>query len=905
MARLKLAIASAPPQAAERLRGLRPPWARVSLGGGQQLLAVSLASADGEDGAEIAQLAAASFASEPRDPGWVAYLGASDLRWALAGIALLAGGFHQLEVSDEGRKEVEGAQEFLETLPAGEEASVEAYAESGWLYLSCPFEANARAKSLGWYRWDPDRREWRYPDTPVQRALLNYAFRTLNLAPAEAANRLPQTTRAHPAGAPPRGEPGVLGLRELGEVFAQALAPVVEELRRLRSEVETLRAVVESSSDFATVAELGERAGERLGEASADDAPAGGWEELLRDLADDPAEVARRAKALLEVSPSNEVRAVVALAEERCNHWQESLRALVRVQSASLPRQLAAEVEALRKRVVERALRHLVGLENGDGDAFDALLEELRAGDVRSMVRLDQAGELLTAAVQVAAGVPQLEERVRALSFIARLLAGEGGALPEALAAVPDFGAKVESACMLGAAAVSVTGVRSLAGLHDWWPDEEGPREEDELTGLLERAAEPFRGGQARQAGWFPTMALAWLSLAAPYESSPALVRLRRYFRDSLRDESAAVGQYLAGWAGALRAEHKLNPQHYRGLLDAIERQALAEPARWLTVRRYLSIMARESSQAWQRAVAGGEESLLLRILQRVGLRDAADFQVAFDLLYAGDQNARGLLQLADWVLGREIQGADQLAEGDVRLLLEACLERASQSHEAVQAFHRLYQHLLEYEEDSALDVWLQEQAGRGPGEKRFRAQVAYVERVLARGPGPEDARSAIQGLAQYVGSPAAAPQSPHLLEVLGLVQAFPGYRPQFEEIASVRAALDRLAAQGERSLRPLRLFIAGGHQQMRRHGKARLEEEGHRVTWLTAEEVARGDQALALAQGSCDLVVIITAYISHPAAERVRRAAEAAGTEVLPLHATGVGSLLLAVEDRAAGATA
>ncbi len=904
MAWLRIEVGPASSEALERLRGQRPPWARINAVDGRGLLRISLQPiGEEEEGGRTAQLAAASFAAEPEGAGWNVYLASSDLLWALAGIALLAGGFERLEASGEGREALERARAYLEQLPFAEEGSVDAYAESGWLYLSCPFGANARAKALGWYRWDPDRREWRYPDTPVQRALLNRAFPALRLPPEEAANRQPRSARMLPQTAAPREGLEPAALQELGDLFSRAIGPVIEELRQLRSEVERLRAFVEETGGLVSLASPRPGPQEQPSEAPAIGAPPGSWEELLEALAGEPDAAAERARALLGVSPSNELRAVLALAEERREHWQESLRVLAPVPSTGFPRRLATAVDELRRRLVERTFRHLAQLDSGDSEVLDVLLEELRAGDLRGRLRADQAGELLPAAAQVASGVPELHSKVQTFSLVVRLLRGDPNAVDEALGRAAELEPGAESACLLAAAAVGTTSIRSLAGLGEWWPDDEGPRAEDERVALLERAAAQLRTGRAKQAPWFPVAALSWLALAAPYESSQALLRLRRYFSSNLHGDEALVGQYLAAWAGALRAEHGLSPGHYRGLLDALERQVSADRGRWFAVRRYLSIMAKESSPEWQQAVAGGEESLLLRLLRDIGLREPGDFQVAFDLLYAGDRNARGLLQLADWLLGREIAGAELLPRDEIQILLEACLERASQSQEAVRAFHLLYQFRLEYD-DADVDAWLQEQSSqssRGPVEKRFRAQVAYVERALSRDPGPDEAATAIQMLAPFLESAATAARlAPLLTEAVGLARAFPQYRPQFEEIGLLRAALERIEAEGERPSRPLRLFIAGGHQQMRRHAQPLLEERGHTVRWLTADEVARGEQALALAKGNCDLVVIVTGYISHAASERVRRAAEAAGTEVADVHSTGVGSLLLAVDERA-----
>jgi hypothetical protein len=129
------------------------------------------------------------------------------------------------------------------------------------------------------------------------------------------------------------------------------------------------------------------------------------------------------------------------------------------------------------------------------------------------------------------------------------------------------------------------------------------------------------------------------------------------------------------------------------------------------------------------------------------------------------------------------------------------------------------------------------------------------------------------------------------------------------QEAEELRLALEGLAAAYPDAAQHLRLeegadqqdvpsefrvLLVGGHQWLKKHALPVLEGRwGLKVDWIEPSSAKNGPQAVALASGKADLVVVNVACIGHAASERVIAAIDTERTKYAIQHSRGVGTLL------------
>jgi hypothetical protein len=128
--------------------------------------------------------------------------------------------------------------------------------------------------------------------------------------------------------------------------------------------------------------------------------------------------------------------------------------------------------------------------------------------------------------------------------------------------------------------------------------------------------------------------------------------------------------------------------------------------------------------------------------------------------------------------------------------------------------------------------------------------------------------------------------------EVAGLALAYPDVG---EYLAERGNTTSEHPAEGELAGR--RVVIVGGHAWLKKNALPILQGGwGADVEWLDPTSAKNGSQAVDLARGTADLVVVNTACIGHSAAARVTREAQNSGLPYVFQNSRGVGALLACV---------
>jgi hypothetical protein len=265
------------------------------------------------------------------------------------------------------------------------------------------------------------------------------------------------------------------------------------------------------------------------------------------------------------------------------------------------------------------------------------------------------------------------------------------------------------------------------------------------------------------------------------------------------------------------------------------------------------------------------------------------------NILDKGSSPAKSWNQLAGVVEDEDVPGIEQMSREQRGKLFERAFKVATEANrdrDALEAFDRLMRF---YWDEGAFDA-IRETAGRfvrGWKPLRLPSLITLLEVMVLDG---EPSEGILQPVESFLATKPESSESDTAIRELQLLgQAHPRHHDQFLAFVEKRATKgkDTVISFPEK-----RVLLVGGHDSIRTGGKPILEEWGLKVDWLGPHEAKNGKQAISLAQGACDAVIINTAYIGHAASGRVKEAAEAANKPVVWQDGRGLASVLQKVRE-------
>ncbi|MCL4240474.1 MAG: DUF2325 domain-containing protein [Dehalococcoidia bacterium] len=420
--------------------------------------------------------------------------------------------------------------------------------------------------------------------------------------------------------------------------------------------------------------------------------------------------------------------------------------------------------------------------------------------------------------------------------------------------------------------------------MEEWryrWPSADPAESMKDLRWLVEACQARLPGAQPESAA---LAALACLACIASGPADWATLEERRTLLRQVRVGSAErrYAEFLAAFSPAA-AGHGPIARHFPGYTAFLSGVRLDTSAPHL-----LDVFMMQSGNAGGLTHQLAEDVIPGALKQGVG-----DPGVLLDLLDLVAESPRGDSLLN--ALGEELEderfvGASGFShEQRLTLYRRALSEAQRRGHDidGEEAFDRLVRELLAHDRIEDLRTTCHDLGGSFKAIRHAALEVA-LELALEAGEPFEEMADSLTALA-------GRPEADTLRrELAGLALKYPALRGHLASRAF--PGMDEPVEPGA-DLAGKRVVVVGGHAWLKKNALPVLEDGWKLdVEWLDAGSAKNGAQALGLAGGACDLIVVNTACISHAASARVTVEARNSGKEFVFHGSRGVGALLSCV---------
>ncbi|MCC6267221.1 MAG: DUF2325 domain-containing protein [Dehalococcoidia bacterium] len=794
--------------------------------------------------------------------------------------------------------------------PAQQEAHVSL--QGNELSVECAFGDKELVKLVPGYRWSAPQRKWFLPACPMAAEILHEHFQQLlHLAPEvvaylELKRRDEETSLERASAAPPADEapsaehPDFTGDERIEPNpyrDAADAAPSAALIERLTVAIVALEGAITRLTEKLPD---GTTPGDAFEPAIAPPAPVdavatqGGrpWQDLLALAETDPVEALRRLSPQLQLAGEEglpALRAITGIASSLAGDHAEALTFLRKAEEHSaVP--LDPELRQPARAAYRDSIFALVSASCGPQRPVASIegLEELMLGELVHNSGFDDAKlagrealELLSFLMDDA----HLRAFDRRLSDHCRLLhllsVARGGRWMAAERVIEMLHQRelTDDGFALGIVVLANT-VFEQPCMDEWllrWPPEVSDTGFDDLRWIVSTGVPRLRS-VGRTIAAEAALAMLGLISAAPVDVAHMDER-RELVRFIPPGASARrYAEFLAGYQLAA-AGHKRVAQDFPGYLQILAQSPLRTSAGHL-----LTVFVSDSGGAASTTRRIAEEVFLDSALNR-GVGDPeAEVLELLDMLGESPKGDRLMNELGRAVEEDAFPGASTFSHAHRVTLFERAFRQALKAGhdvDCVEAFDRLTRELVKHGETEALRTMCM---GVAPGFKPLQLPVGQALLTLQLEAGEPFEATAEAVLRQC--NP-ADPKDEGTHELKGLALAFPRFREFLEAKEVPPQAIDPGLLAGKR------LLVVGGHEWLRKLAMPRFEEWGVKTTWLEPDAAKNGAQALDLASGSTDLIIVNTACISHAASGRVKEQAEKASTRWAYHHSRGVGALL------------
>lgn len=800
-----------------------------------------------------------------------------------------------IEVAETRGRELGAAEHIARVELSGNELAVE-----------CAFADKELVKLVPGYRWSAPQRRWFLPASPMALHVLERRFGTrlevaagvreyleLRARDEEAAlarSMVPAEAPATETPAEPATPPVATGEPHAGASGTQGTSALIERLDRLAGAVEELVAILRGAQPppmpLPAPAAPAAEGQEQLDQS---------WRDLLLQAGQDVSAARAAVNARMQTAPPGEVRELQAVAGIVAWMAGDADGALTYLRRALEDGTGPGDEELLRQALdtYGRAALGLLAAACRPAREMHSnldLLEALRADIHRA--GLGFAPEALASKEALARLEYLVNDRVlrRAdpglsdLSRVAHLLAVSRGNSWMAAERVSDLLRDREIgpdgfALGVGILADALLEAESMEEWRYRWPSPDPAESMKDLRWLVEACLARLDGAQPESAALAALACLACIASGPPdWASAEERRALLRHVRVGSQERPYA--EFLAAFAPAA-AGHGAIARHFPGYIQFLRDVRLDTSAPHL-----LDVFMMQSGNAGGLTHRLAEEVIPKALEQGIG-----NPAVLLDLLDLVAESPRGDSQLnaiAGLIEDQRVIGAERFSHEQRlavyrRALAEA--QRRGHDHDGEEAFDRLVRELLRHGRVEDLRTTCHELATSFRAIRHAALEVA-LELALEAGEPFEE-------LADNLLALASRPEAETLRhEIDGLAMVYPAMASYLDGHASTPAQ-----APDEADLSGKRVVIAGGHQWLRKNalpilaGQWKLD-----VTWLDPDEAKNGAQALGLAGGTSDLIVVNTACIGHAASARVTAEAKSSGKKYVFQGSRGVGALVSCV---------
>lgn len=776
------------------------------------------------------------------------------------------------------------------------------------LAIACAFADKELVKLVPGYRWSAPQRRWYVPASPMALAILEKRFgdrldvgagirdyldlkaRDEEALAAREATR--EVTARVVAAAEPAPEPGPA---PAGPVSGTGLdADTTQELfSRLDRLATAVEALVESLRDGRQLIPAGamEAPGHSL-ETPLDSTDS--WRELFLQASTSPEEALPIIQARLQTAAPGDVRSLLAVAgfaAELTGDDDAALRQLRRSLAEGTPGDEELEAAALKSygRAALGLLETACGPKGPLNQSQD-LLALLRADIHQAGLGFD--GEALASKealgrLEYLVNDPVLLRADHALSDccrVAHLLAVSRGNSWMGAERVEDLLRDRE----IGADGFAL-GVGILAdalfeaeSMEEWryrWPAPERAESMKDLRWLVETCITRLPGAEGASA------ALAALACLACIANGPEEWANRDERRTLLRylglgTRERRYGEFLAAFSLAA-AGHGRIVRDFPGYTTYLAEVRLETSAPHL-----LDVFMMQSGNA-----GGLTHHLAEEVIPAALQRGVGNPNVLLELLDLVAESPKGdslLNQVAAQVEDDGFIGAASLSHGQrLTLYRRALAEAQARGHDndGLEAFDRLVRELLAHDEIEELRTSCHDLGNSFRAIRHATLEVA-LELALEAGEPFEELAGNLIALASRSDADIVR------REIDGLALAYPAMARYLEAQDDSPAPMST-----EPDLAGRRVVIVGGHQWLKKNALPILEDQWKLdVAWLDPDEAKNSAQALGLAGGTSDLIVVNTACIGHAGSRRVTEEAKSSGKNYVFQGSRGVGALLSCV---------
>jgi len=810
-----------------------------------------------------------------------------------------------MEVAETRGREMGAATQRATVELAGSELAVE-----------CAFGDKELVKLVPGYRWSAAQRRWYLPGSPMALEILERWFGELlelgdgvrdyvDLRARDEAALVARESwmeESAQAESPPMAiapaTPGAgadaagAGAPE-GGLDAETTRALFERLERLTAAVESLVGAIRDGAVGAA------DPGVEATAASLEDSSGGTdtWRELLLQGLSDPAGTQPIIQARLQTASPADTRSLLAVAgitAELLKDHEGALRWLRRALEEGSPgdEELEGHAFASYARAALGLLESACGPTRELGRSQD-LLELLRA-DIHQ-AGLGFAGEALSSKealgrLEYLVNDPVLLRADHALSDccrVAHLLAVSRGKSWMGAERVADLlrDRQIGGDGFALGVGILADALFEAESMEEWryrWPSIEAAESVKDLRWLVEACLARLPGAEADSAALAALACLACIANGpAEWASMDERKVLVRYLPLGSRERRYA--EFLAAFSLAA-AGHLRVGRTFPGYTSH-----LAETRIETSAGHLLDVFMMQSGNA-----GGLTEELADEVIPAALQKGIGNPGVLLELLDLVAESPRGdkqLNQIAAQVEDDEFIGAASLSHHQrLTLYRRALAEAQARGHDVdgVEAFNRLVRELLAHGETEELRTTCHDLGNTFRAIRDATLEVA-LELALEAG---EPFEELADGLIALAGRPEA-----DILrrELMGLAIAYPAVGKYLGERSF--AGTEEAAARQGVSVAGKRIVVVGGHEWLKKNARLLLEDAwGLDVRWLDPGAAKNGPQALDLAGGTCDLLVVNTACISHAASGRVTAEAKSSGKNYVFQNSRGIGALLSCV---------
>ena len=813
-----------------------------------------------------------------------------------------------LEVSETRSRQNAPAQQEAHVSLQGNELSVE-----------CAFGDKELVKLVPGYRWSAPQRKWFLPASPMALEILREQFGPL-LHMEEAAERLIElrrideeaaAARASTAPQPPttpepaaHSQPGAeaptraeVAPREADE--QQALEPMPAALvERLTTAIVALEGAIQRLTERlpagleVPASETRAAQPPELNDTPTPPIADGQWREMLTLAETDPAEALRRLSPQLQLAGEDSLPALRALSGIAASLAGQHAEALTYLRKAEEHSAVPLDPE-LRQRA-RAAYR----------DSVLTLITE-QCGPQRPIASLEGLEELMLAELVHDSGFDSAKlagrETLELLSFLMddAHLRSFDGALSDHCRLLHLLSVARGGRWMAGERVIEMLRHRELTDdgfglglivlantvferpcMDEWlmrWPPESSDTGFDDLRWIVSSGIPRLRSVGRDIA---PEAALAMLGLVSSAPVDTAHMNERRELVRFIPPGASTrrYAEFLAAFQLAA-AGHKRVAQDFPGYL-----QVLAESALHVSAGHLLSVFVSDSGGAGSTTRRIAEEVFLESALRRGVSDPATEVLELLDMLAESPKGDNLMNQLGRSVEEDAFPGAGTFTHSQRLALFDRAFRQALKAGhdvDCIEAFDRLVREMVKHGETEALRTLCM---GVPPGFKPLQLPVGQALLTLQLEAGEPFEATAEAVLRQC---DPGDPKDEGTHELKGLALAFPKFGAFLNARELPPKEVDPSLLVGKR------LVVVGGHEWLRKLAMPQFEEWGVKATWLDPDGAKNGGQALDLASGKADLIIVNTACISHAASGRVTEQAAKANTKFAYHNSRGVGALL------------